>query len=165
MILFGFFMMVGGEEFYGVIIAVLGLLLFFTGLRYIIYYFRTGRFMVGGRMILFIGVILFDFGLFTMTLHDEPRIIVVIYMIAFYAFAGLIDLLRAVEAKKFQAGAWKMKLMIGIVEMSVAAIALYFGLIIRSPKYVVLVYSLGVMFSGLMRIANSFRRTAVVYIQ
>lgn len=165
MILAGFIMMIAGEDIYVVIIAILGLVLFFTGLRYLIYYFRLGRFMVGGRMILFIGVILLDFGLFTMTLNDEPLVIIVIYLIAFYAFAGLVDILRAMEAKKFQAGSWKMKFITGVIEIAVAAIALYCGLIIRSPRYVVLVYSLGVICSGFMRIVESFRRTSIVYIQ
>ena len=115
-------------------------------------------------MIFFIGIILFDFGVFTMTLNDEPLAIVVIYLIAFYAFAGLVDILRAFEAKK-QGSPWKTKLLLGIIEVAVAGLALFFGLVLRSPDDVVLVYGCGVIVSGIMRIANSFRRTAVVYIQ
>ena len=164
MILFGIVMILGGKDVYGVIIGVLGLILLFTGIRYLIYYFRTGRFVVGGRMIFFIGIILFDFGVFTMTLNDEPLAIVVIYLIAFYAFAGLVDILRAFEAKK-QESPWKTKLLLGIIEVAVAGLALFFGLVLRSPDDVVLVYGCGVIVSGIMRIANSFRRTAIVYIQ
>ena len=144
-------------------IGILGLVLLFTGLRYLVYYFRTGRFVVGGRLILFIGIILFDFGVFTMTLHDEPLAIIVIYMIAFYAFAGLVDILRAVEAKK-QEGVWKAKMLLGVIEVAVAGLVLFCGLVLRSPDDVIIVYGVGVIISGVMRIVNSLRRTAVVYI-
>ena len=56
MIIFGLVMIIGGEDLYGLIIGVLGLVLLFTGIRYLIYYYRTGRFVVGGKMILFIGI-------------------------------------------------------------------------------------------------------------
>lgn len=163
-IILGIIMIIGGESSIEVIIDILGLFLLFTGIRYLIYYFKTGRFVVGGRMILYIGIILFDFGLFTITLNDEPVVIVVVYLIAFYAFAGLVDILRAFEAKK-QEGPWKAKLLLGIIEVAVAGLSLYFGLVLRSPSDVVFVYGCGLVISGIMRIANSFRRTAIVYIQ
>lgn len=163
-ILLGLVMIFGGENVYGLIINILGLVLLFTGLRYLIYYFRTGRFVVGGRMLLYLGIIMFDFGIFTMSLTDEPLVIVVIYLIAFYAFAGLIDILRAFEAKK-QGAPWKSKLFLGIIEVAVAGLSLYFGLVLRSPDDVVIVYGCGLLVSGIMRIVNSFRRTAIVYIQ
>lgn len=164
MIIFGFILILGGEHVYGLIIRILGIVLLFTGIRYLLYYFRLGRFVVGGRLILYIGMIMFDFGVFTLSLHDEPLVIVVIYLIAFYAFAGLVDILRAFEAKK-QESAWKGKLILGFIEVGAAGLALFCGLVLRSPDYVTLVYGCGVITSGIMRIASSFRRTAVVYIQ
>ena len=98
-----------------------------------------------------------------LTLHDEPLAIIVIYLIAFYAFAGLVGILRAVEAKK-QGGAWKVKMLLGVIEVATAGLALFCGLVLRSPDYVVLVYGVSVIISGVMRIVNSLRRTAVVYI-
>jgi uncharacterized membrane protein HdeD (DUF308 family) len=120
--------------------------------------------VVGGRMLLYLGIIMFDFGVFTLSLNDEPLVIVVLYLIAFYAFAGLIDILRAFEAKK-QEAPWKSKLFLGIIEVAVAGLSLYFGLVLRSPDDVVIVYGCGLLVSGIMRIVNSFRRTAIVYIQ
>lgn len=104
-IILGLFMMLGGifigwENIIAIIIGILGLFLLFTGIRYLIYYFKTGRFVVGGKMILYIGIISLDFGLFTLSLSSSPVVIVVVYLIAFYAFAGLVDILRAFEAKK-----------------------------------------------------------------
>ena len=46
-----------------------------------------------------------------------------------------------------------------------AVIALVSGVILGSMNTVVYIYSAGVIYSGIMKIAGSFRRTAIVYIQ
>ena len=48
---------------------------------------------------------------------------------------------------------------------SILTCTLDFGLVLRSPDDDVIVYGCGLLVTGIMRIVNSFRRTAIVYIQ
>ena len=52
---------------------ILGFSLLISGLRTVIFFFRMARHMVGGRSMLYYGVITMDFGVFTLTLTDMPR--------------------------------------------------------------------------------------------
>ena len=51
---------------YTLVIYLLGISLTLYGLGTLIYYFQMARFMVGGRTMLYIGIIAFDFGMFTL---------------------------------------------------------------------------------------------------
>ena len=64
--------------------------LILRGISELIYYFTMARYMVGGKLILFIGAVFFDFGFFTLTLSDESKLFVLAYLLGFHAFAGLV---------------------------------------------------------------------------
>ena len=63
--------------------------LILRGISELIYYFTMARYMVGGKLILFIGAVFFDFGIFTLSLSDESKLFVLAYLLGFHAFAGL----------------------------------------------------------------------------
>lgn len=146
------------------IIFILGITLFITGVRYLIYYFRMCRHMVGGKLILFIGLIYFDLGLVTVGLEDSPPIIIVVYLLGFHAFSGLVDVLRAMEAKQHTGASWKLKMTNGFVNILIAFTAFFAGVFLKSRFILVEVYSLGLLYAGIMRIVTAFRRTAIVYV-
>ena len=163
-ILFGIVTALSGDNSFSVIVFILGCSFLITGIRYIIYHFRMSRHMVGGKIILFIGVIYFDFGLVTIGLHDSPPVYVVIYLLGFHAFSGMVNILRAREARAYEGGAWRLTMTNGIVNILIAVTAFVFGLVMGSQTILVEIYSLGLLYSGITRIINSMRRTSIVYI-
>ena len=61
------------------------------------------------------------------------RQIVVIYLLIIYAFAGFVDVLRALEAKKYGAPYWKPKFITGVIEVLFAIALLIIGMFIGDP--------------------------------
>ncbi|MBQ3418112.1 MAG: DUF308 domain-containing protein [Ruminococcus sp.] len=142
--------------------AILSLSLFIYGITRLIYYFTMARHMVGGRIMLYLGIIILDLGMFTMMLTDIPRIYIVLYLLVIYAFAGAIDVLRSLEAKKYQTALWKLSLISGIINLAVAILCVVF---IESPRMIVYFYCAGLIYSAIIRIVTALRKTAIVYIQ
>lgn len=136
--------------------------LILRGISELIYYFTMARYMVGGKLILFIGAVFFDFGFFTLSLSDESKFFVLAYLLGFHAFAGLVNVLRALEAKRYNSSSWKINMAQGVVSILTAAASLIFG---ESETLLVYFYCAGMIYSGALRIYSAFRRTAVVYIQ
>ena len=120
------------------------------------------RYMVGGKESLYRGIIFLDFALFTMSLSDVPKVYVLMYLALVHAFSGLVDILRAIEAKRYSSKNWRLKLFHGILNVVVAASCFIF---INNPNTSGLVYGLGLVYSGLLRIASAFRRTTFIYIR
>lgn len=149
----------GAYEF---IIAVLTTGLTIKGLKDIIFYFTMARHMVGGKLILFQGVIVFDFALFTGSLSNVPKIYILLYLIFVYAFSGVIGVLRAMESRRTVAGPWKMKFTHGLVDFLLALACLIF---IRQENTALIIYCLGLIYSAIMRIISSFRRTTFILIE
>ena len=131
-------------------------------LSLIVYYITMARHMVGGRLMLYIAVIVLDFGVFVWTLADIPKIYVVLYLVAIHAFSGAIDIMRGIEAKRYHASSWKLSFFSGVVNIVIAILSIVF---IRSVNMIVILYAIGLIYSAITRIISAFRRTAVVYIQ
>ena len=149
-----------GQKAYPVIIVIYSLALEALGLRMIWYYFRMARHMVGGTNILFRGILSFDFGMFAGSLVLVPSLYILAYLSATMAFSGLVDLLRGREARRIQ-GPFKLKTFTGVVKTVTALSCLIF---MRTPALVVDIFSVGMVFSAVMRIVNAFRRTPVILI-
>ena len=141
--------------------AILSLSLFIYGIKTLIYYFTMARHMVGGRIMLYLAVVVLDLGMFTMMLTNIPKIYIVLYLLVIYAFAGVVDILRALEAKKYQTSSWKLSLISGIISVVVAVLCVVF---IGSTNMIVYFYSAGLIYSAIVRIVTACRKTAIVYI-
>lgn len=140
---------------------VLGVSLTIYGVRKLVYYFTMARHMVGGLMILFAGIIAFDMGAFSVTLMSHPRIIVVLYLVSGNVLAGVTSIMRALEAKGLDSS-WRPTLVHGVVYLVHALCCLLF---IGSDFSIVVLYSLGLLYTGLTVIASAFKRTDIIYIQ
>lgn len=151
-----------GENGYGIVVLILGLSLLIYSIRMLVYYLSMARYMVGGRLILYLGVILLDLALFVGGLSDIPKVYIMLYMVAGYLFSGAVDILRALESKRMGAKSWRMKTMTGAVNVIIALICLFN---IRRGDVVVDIYALGLVYSAIMRVISAFRKTAIVYIQ
>lgn len=148
----------------GIIItaSILSLSLFVYGIKTLIYYITMTRHMVGGRIMLYLAVVVLDLGMFTMMLTNIPKMYIALYLVVVYAFSGAIDILRALEAKKYQAPSWRFSLISGIINVVIAILCIVF---IGSTNMIVYLYSAGLIYSAIARIVTAFRKTAIVYIQ
>ena len=142
--------------------AILSLSLFIYGIKTLIYYITMARHMVGGRIMLYIAVVVLDLGMFTLMLTGIPKTYIALYLVVVYAFSGAIDILRSIEAKKYQASSWRFSLISGIINVAVAIMCVIF---IGSTYMIVYLYSAGLIYSAVARIITAFRKTAIVYIQ
>ena len=148
----------------GIIItaSILSLSLFVYGIKTLIYYITMTRHMVGGRIMLYLAVVVLDLGMFTMMLTNIPKMYIALYLVVVYAFSGAIDIMRALEAKKYQAPSWRFSLISGIISVVIAILCIVF---IGSTNMIVYLYSAGLIYSAIARIVTAFRKTAIVYIQ
>ena len=148
----------------GIIItaSILSLSLFIYGIKTLIYYVTMARHMVGGRIMLYLAVVVLDLGMFTMMLTNIPKIYIVLYLVVVYAFAGVVSILRALEAQRYQAPMWKLSLISGIINVVIAILCIIF---MRSTNMIVYLYCAGLIYSAIVRIVTAFRETAIVYIQ
>ena len=162
MVLFAGLLVLDPKNNFILIVAALSIFMMLGAIKMLWYYFTTARLMVGGRRILYQGIIYPDLALFTWSLNDVPMIYIILYLIAINAFAGVVDMGLAINAKKSNAPSWRLKFSAGVVELGMAILCMVF---IRSTNIVVWVYALGVAYSGLVRIIDAFRKTEVVYIQ
>lgn len=146
----------------GVVLLLLCISFIMDGLKDVIYYISMARHMVGGKIVLYKGVLQLDLGLFTMTLASVPNAYIMIYLIVMLLFDGIIDVIRTLESKRLGAKSWKFNLVSGLISIAIAVMCIFS---ISSIATIVYVYGLGLVYSGCVRIARALRKTAIVYIQ
>ena len=161
MILFCVILVMDPKNNYVFIVAALAVAMMVGAIRQLWYYFSTAKLMVGGRRILYHGIIDLDLAIFTWSMNDVPMIYVMLYLIGMNAFAGIVDLGLALNARQTKSP-WKLRFSAGVVELGMAILCLVF---IRSTSIVVWVFSIGVTYAGIVRIVDAFRKTDLVYIQ
>lgn len=147
-----------------VIMVILSVSLIVMGVNSVIYFITMARHMVGGRSVLYKGLIILDIGIFTLTIVDTSIVYIIAYLLAFYVFTGVVDVLRAMEAKRFQSPTWKAKLVFGLLNIAAGICALVCGIVFRSARIVVYIYSAGLVYSACSRIASAFKRTTITYV-
>lgn len=152
------------EDGYMLVLLLLGLSLCLLGLRALLFYFTMARHMVDGRGMLYRGVILLDFGIFTLSVTQRAGVLIALYLLGAYAFSGVLGILRALEARRFQAPSWRLNLAEGILNIVFAVLAVSFGLIRGDMQHLTWVYASGLFYSGVIGLISAFRKTAIVYI-
>ena len=150
--------------FYVVAVILSVSLLIYAG-RCLTFYFLMARHMVGGKSLLFRGIIVLDLAVFTVSMVDDPKIFIIIYLLGIHAFAGLVAILRALEARRYRAPAWRRSLVSGVVNLAVAVMAVIAGLFLPSPNDLVYLYAACLFYSACVQIVSAFQKTAIVYIQ
>ena len=150
------------EEGFLMIIFVLSVSLLVWGVRYLFYYFHMARHMVDGKTFLFLGIFLLDFGLLSLSLSDEPRWVIVLYLLGFHAFSCVVNLAKGLEEKRYGTPAWKVDMAQGIVSGIVFILCL---VNLNSPFFLKCIFCGGLLYASAARIISAFRRTAIVYIQ
>ena len=144
-----------------IIVMVLGFSAALKGLRMILYFISMARHMAGGKIILYQGFILLDFGLFTLGLADIPSRFIMLYLLLGYLFYGLIGVLRALEIRKQSIGSWRFKLLVSAGDIALGVLCL---VKLNSMGWAAAVYCLGVLWSALGRIISACRPNQRVYV-
>lgn len=144
------------------VLTLLALALTFSGLNTLAYFFNMARFMVNGRLILFKGLALLDLGLFSVSILSVPNIYILLYLATIHAFAGLVEILRAMESRRVGAGSWKLKFFHGLVDMIIALSCIVF---FKKENTIGIVYGFGLIYSAICRMISCFRKTTLTYIQ
>ena len=142
------------------VILSIGLLVKGSGMLW--YYFTMARNMVGGKLHLYVGFIILDFGMFTFTMTNVPHLYLMLYMFASHGFGGAIDILRGLESRKNESPSWKLNVSRGIVNLAVALLSLLF---LNRTWVLVYLYCTGLIYSAAARMITAFRHTEIVYIQ
>ncbi len=162
MLLSGAVMLYFPEEGFYCIAAILGVSLVLKGVQSLVYYFAMARFMVGGKAILFTGVMILDFGIFTFSMVDEPKIYILVYLIAFHGFSAVVNLLKGVREKYSHTGSWKIDLSQGTGNLLIILVCFLFR---QSQALLVFLYCGGLFYSGTLRILSALRKNDIVFIQ
>lgn len=153
------------ENGYYIVLLILSLSLTIYGLKTLFYYFTMARKMVGGQSILYRGVVILDLGIFSLTIADNPTVFAIVYLLLIHLFTGVVEILRALEAKSIAAPSWRFKFGSGVVNIVLALVAFIAGAIMKSMETLVYIYCLGLLSSAGAKFISAFRRTAIVYIQ
>ena len=136
----------------------------FRGFGALHYYLTMAKYMVGGRSVLYRGMIYLDMGVLAGSLFNNPVTYTVIYLAAIHVFAGAVSVLRANESRKI-GGHWRLRMIYGITDLMLAAAVVIAGVALGRPEIAAYVYGAGLIYTAILRIAGAFRRTDIVYIQ
>ena len=148
-----------GENGQKLIGLIMGVSLIIYGIRCLVAYFLKFRYTVGGRMQLYIGIIVMDLGLLIFSSYNGSSFLILIYLLGFRFVLGGIDVARALEARKNRAP-WKVKLAVGIISLATVLLCI----ILRDPEIVVDVFCFGLLLSAVEHIITAFRRNKIVTI-
>lgn len=135
------------------------------GLKNLLFYAAMSRHMVGGKYSLFAGIILTDLGVCALMIKNFPPVYIMIYLLLIHSFYGATDIMVALRARRLKSKSWRIKLFTGLGNLTLGVLAIIFGFTGEDIFSVIYIYALGVVYTGIMRMANAFRRTAVPYIQ
>ncbi len=147
---------------YELILFVLAIGFMCTGINLLLYYIFMAKNMVDGKVIFYKGIILFNFGVMSSSITNVPKIYILLYLAVIHAFSGLIEMLRAKEAKSYGAKSWRLKMIHGLVNIMMAAFCIIF---VKHQNTAIYIYCIGLIYSGLMRIGSAFRRTTFMFIR
>jgi uncharacterized membrane protein HdeD (DUF308 family) len=165
MLLFCVFIFLNPKAGYRFAALIIILSMLYFGLKLLIYYQTMARHMVGGKAMLFLSILILDFGVFVFTIVDTPMLFLLVYLLLFHGFSGAISILRAMEVRRFSSGVWVLNLAAGVLNLGVALGAVVSAVVFRSITALAYLYLVGLLYSAIVRIASAFRRTEIVYIQ
>lgn len=163
LVMFAFAGLILRYQDYGVqIISVLvWISLTVEGIRELYYYFSMARHMVRGEAVLYRALLVCDLAIFTGVVATIPSAYILIYLTGLFGFAGVVGVLRAMEARKNGAESWRFNAFQGFFNIALAVLCLIF---IRVGYPAGLLYSIMLINSAILRLISSFRRTSVIYI-
>lgn len=162
MIAFGILLLIFPDTTLYFILGLLLISMVLSGIRQIVYYFTMAKHMIGGKFILYRGIFICDAGLMILLLIDDPKVYVIFYLIAGLAISGTVSVLRGIEKRKLKVASWEIGVISGAIKLAIAATSLFF---IQSETVPVYIFAVGLLYSACVRIAESLRKSAIIYVQ
>ncbi len=147
---------------YDVIVILLSVYFIVNGIRTLWFFFTMAPRMVGGRRILYQGILILNLGIFTMVLNVTPTVYVMLYLCGVYLFTGGIDIMNAVDAKKMGSPFFKRKLITGIINVLIGVLCVVF---LRDTEMLVYVFAGGFIYKAVIRIIATYQKSEMVYVQ
>lgn len=147
------------------VLMIIGIGMTMRGLGSLYYYFSMARAMVGGKSVLYRGIIYLDLGILSASISNNPDFFIIVYIAILNLFTGAVILLRVKETREMGSTHWKMNFALGVINIATAIAVVVSELVFHSTATAVIVYAIGLMYSGVLRIRSAFLRTAIVYIQ
>ena len=145
-----------------IVATILCLLLFVAGIRYMAIYFIMARHMVGGRALFYTGLIILDLSFLCSVVLQKSDRLLLLYLVGMHAFYGVVQMLRAFEAKKYETSAWRVKMMNAVINLLICAACIFF---IRQESAMTLIFAGGLIHTAVVRVIAAFRREEDVVIQ
>ena len=144
-----------------IVAAVLGIAFVIYGLRKLVYYLTMARHMAGGLSILFMAVIVLDISVFALAIIADPRISIVLYLVVYNLYTGVLAIARGVESKLFESR-WALSVLHGLVNIALAVLCVAF---VGSDQIVVAIFCIGLFYNAVVRLVSVFKPTEIIYIQ
>ena len=147
-----------------VIVFFIGVYLLMFGIHLLGFYSKLARYMVGGKFIMYFGFIMLNLGVFTITMADKHKAIVILYLLILLGVAGGVDVFRGIEEKRNADKLWFTKFAWGITEIILAILPVVYGF--RSDggeKVVIVVFALVLIYKGVWKIVDGFKKSAIIY--
>ncbi|MCR5267038.1 MAG: hypothetical protein K6E16_00785 [Lachnospiraceae bacterium] len=158
MLLCSFLMFWNADIGYALVAGILSTSLLIYALRKLIFYFTMARHMVGGGSVLITGIILLDFGVFTMNMASLPKFYVVLYLLALNALSSVVSFLRAVENRRNGGVKWRWDYAHSLINLVLAGLSVFF---LRSTTMLVYLYSIQSIYLAFTQIIRTIRPSSV----
>ncbi|MBO4390270.1 MAG: DUF308 domain-containing protein [Lachnospiraceae bacterium] len=152
------------EEGIVFVILIIGFTLSISGIGTLIYYFQMARSMVGGKIMLYRGIIVLDLGLFILSLTGQQAIYLILCTSAIQAVTGIFSILRAYETKKVGSKRWILSFIYGLLLISLMIIVVFSWIFQSEPIFAVYVYAFGLVLSAIEKAVKACKKTAIAYI-
>ena len=152
------FLMIIPEIAFMIIAMFVGMMLTFRGIKFLFYYSTHACHMIGGKKILLV----FDVGIFSISLIDQAQMIMIFYVVAIHLVAAVLNFARAVSNRGDGNPGWKIDLAQGIGNVAQVVLCLIFAGFVEIPVFI---YCAGVIYSAILKIISSCKKTAIVYVQ
>lgn len=161
MIAFGAILLLNpAEEALVVALLALAFVLMFYGIHMLFDYLTLSRHMVSGKVMLYIGIITLDMGVFSLSIYHASKTVVLLYLLGCHAITGATSIARAIESRMHDSP-WKLMLSQGIVSIVILIACLRN---MNNPTALIYILSAWLFYSALMRLVNTFKSTEIIYI-
>ena len=148
------------EETLLVVLVALALALIAYGIHMLFDYVTLSRHMVGGKTLLYLGLITADVGVFSLSIYSASKTVLLLYLLGCYAVTGVMSIAKAIESRLYDSP-WKLKLSQGIVSIVILIACIRNT---GNPVTLLYIYSAGLFYSAIVRLVNTFRSTEIIYI-
>ena len=140
---------------------VLAIALVLHGARKLVYYLTMARHMAGGLSLLFIAVITLDISALAFLFMDDPKLSIVLFLVAHNVYTGVLAIARGIESKLYESR-WLLNVLHGVVNIALALLCVAF---VGSDEVVIAIFCIGLFYSAVSRIVSAFQPTEIIYIQ